>query len=70
VGSTLSDGKVLLRLALYSLTVSIRNEPLTYSSLIYNSNNITLPGTTHYPESYMYEGQQQQYISSQDNCMQ
>ena len=70
MGSILSDGKVLLRLALYSLTESIRNEPLTYSSLIYNSNNITLPGTTHYAESYMYEGQQQQYISSQDNCMQ
>jgi hypothetical protein len=53
VGSTLSDGKGLLRLALYSLIESIRNEPLKYSSLIYNSNSISLPG-------------QHQYISSQD----
>ena len=47
---------------------SIRNEPVKYSSLIcyHNNNNISLPGTTHYPASYMYEGQQQQYISSQD----
>jgi hypothetical protein len=56
-----------LRLALYSLIESIRNEPVKYSSLIYN-NNVSLPGTTHYPASFMYGGQQQQqqYISSQD----
>ena len=53
VGSTLSDGKGLLRLALYSLIESIRKEPVKYSSLIYNSNSISLPG-------------QHQYISSQD----
>jgi hypothetical protein len=53
VGSTLSDGKGLLRLALYSLIESIRNEPVKFSSLVYSSNSISLPG-------------QQQYISSQD----
>ena len=46
-------GKGLLRLSLYSLIESIRNEPVKYSSLIYNSNSISLPG-------------QQQYVSSQD----
>ena len=69
VSSILSDGKGLLRLALYSVMESIRNEPVKYSSLIcyHNNNNISLPGTTHYPASCMYEGrQQQQYISSQD----
>ena len=69
VSSILSDGKVLLRLALYSLMESIRNEPVKYSSLICyhnNNNNISLPGSTHYPASIMYGGQQQQYISSQD----
>jgi chromosome segregation ATPase len=45
VGSTLSDGKGLLRLALYSLIESIRNEPVKFSSLVYSSNNsISLPG--------------------------
>jgi hypothetical protein len=69
VSSILSDGKGLLRLSLYSLIESIRNEPVKYSSLIYyhNNNNISLPGTTHYPASSMYGGQQrQQYILSQD----
>jgi predicted transcriptional regulator len=70
VSSILHDGKVLLRLALYSLMESIRNEPIKYSSLICyhnNNNNISLPGITHYPASYMYGGgEQQQYISSQD----
>jgi hypothetical protein len=31
-----------------------------------NNNNISLPGITHYPASYMYGGEQQQCISSQD----
>jgi archaellum component FlaC len=53
VGSILSDRKGLLRLALYSLIESIRNEPVKYGSLTYNSNSISLPG-------------QQQYVSSQD----
>jgi hypothetical protein len=52
VDSTLSDGKGLLRLALYSLMESIRNEPVKYSSLIcYNG---------------IYGLQQQQYTSSQN----
>jgi hypothetical protein len=63
VDSILSDGKVLLRLALYSLIESIRNEPVKYSSLIcYHNNN----ETTHYPASFMHGGQQQLYISSRD----
>ena len=71
VSSILSDGKGLLGLALYSLMESIRNESAKYSSLICyhnnNSNNISLPGITHYPASYMYgEQQRQQSISSQD----
>jgi hypothetical protein len=54
VSSILSDGKGLLRLALYSLMESIRNEPVKYSSLICyhnNNNNISLLGITHYPAS-------------------
>jgi hypothetical protein len=71
VSSILSDGKGLLRLALYSLMESIRNEPIKYSPLICyynNNNNFSLPGSTHYPASYMYGGgeQRQQSISSQD----
>jgi archaellum component FlaC len=61
VGSTLSDGKGLLRLALYSLIESIRNEPVKYSSLIYYNN---MYSTT--DSSYMHEERKQQYVSSQD----
>jgi hypothetical protein len=62
VSSILSDGKLLLRLALYSLIESIRNEPVKYNSLIYYNK---VSSTT--DSSYMYEGRQQpQYISSQD----
>jgi hypothetical protein len=60
VGSILSDGKVLLRLALYSLIESIRNDPVKYGSLIYYNN---MYSTT--DSSYMYVGRQQ-YVSSQD----
>jgi transposase len=64
VDSILSDGKVLLRLALYSVMESMRNEPVKYSSLIcYHNNNNE---TTHYPASFMHGGQQQLYISSRD----
>jgi hypothetical protein len=38
---------------LYSLIESIRNEPVKFSSLVYNSDSISLPG-------------QHQYVSSQD----
>jgi hypothetical protein len=52
VSSILSDGKGLLRLALYSIMESIRNEPVKYSPLIcYNG---------------IYGLQQQQYTSSQN----
>ena len=66
VSSILSDGKVLLRLALYSLIESIRNEPFKYSSLIYNTDNISLPGTTHYPASSTAWRTTTTAISSQD----
>jgi transposase len=53
VSSILSDGKVLLGLALYSVMESIRNEPVKYSSLIcYNG---------------IYGLQQQKYTSSSQN---
>jgi hypothetical protein len=61
MGNTLSDGKGLLRLALYSLIESIRNEPVKYSSLIYYNNMYSTMDS-----SYMHEERQQQYVSSQD----
>jgi hypothetical protein len=54
-------GKGLLRLSLYSLIESIRNEPVKYGSLIYYNN---MYSTT--DSSYMHEERQHQYISSQD----
>jgi hypothetical protein len=62
VSSILSDGKVLLRLALYSLIESIRNDPVKYSSLFLCNN---IPSTTMTNSSYMY-GEQQQYLLVQD----
>jgi hypothetical protein len=68
VSNTLSNGKVLLRLALDSLIESIRNEPVKYSPLIYYYNNMS--PTTRTNSFCMYGGrqqqQQQQYIPSQD----
>jgi hypothetical protein len=65
VSSILSDGKVLLRLALDSLIGSIRNDPAKYSPLIYYYNNVS--PTTRTNSFCMYGGQQQQqYIPSQD----
>ena len=69
VGSTLSDGKGLLRLALYSLIESIRNEPVKYGSLIcyyYNNNNLSSSSTitTDYSSQYYGAsyGQQHDYF--------
>jgi hypothetical protein len=55
VSSFLSDGKGLLRLALYSLIDSIRNEPVKYSPLICNNNY----NSQYYDASY---GQQHVYF--------
>jgi archaellum component FlaC len=54
VGSTLSDEKGLLRLALYSLIESIRNEPVKYSSLIYynNMSSTTTDSGDYFTEHY------------------
>ena len=68
VSSTLSDGKGLLRLALYSLIESIRNEPVKYGSLIcyYNNNNNLSSSTitTDYSSQYYGAsyGQQHDYF--------
>jgi hypothetical protein len=66
VGSTLSDGKGLLRLALYSLIESIRNEPVKYGSLIcyYNNNNNLSSSstiTTDYSSQYYGASYRQQH---------
>jgi hypothetical protein len=58
VGSILSDGKVLLRLALDSLIQSIRNEPVKYSCLIYYNMSLT---TTDFPVSDKYSSSQDHY---------
>jgi hypothetical protein len=59
---TLSNGKMLLKLALLSLVESIRNNPGKYSSLLYHnvSSSITDYSSQYY-ESYMYK--QKQYTS-------
>jgi hypothetical protein len=57
VSSILSDGKGLLRLALYSLMESIRNEPVKYSSLIcYNNNTDLYSSSTTADYSSQYYG--------------
>ena len=60
VHNVLSDRKMVLKLALLSLTESIRKEPDKYSQLIYHNT----PSTTNYNSQY-YDtasyGQQQQY---------
>ncbi len=56
--STLSDGKLLLRLAVLSIIESIRNNPDKYSSLIYNKNTCSSKSKTDYSN--------QQYFSPMD----
>ena len=64
--SILSDTKMLLKLALLSLTESMRKDPDKYISLIYHNNTYS---DTEYNSQY-YEtasyGQQQQQYPSQD----
>ena len=63
VHSVLSDRKMLLKLALLSLTDSMKNDPDKYSHLIHNNNTSSTPRTqaTDY-DTASYE-QQQQYPS-------
>jgi hypothetical protein len=59
---TLSNGKMLLKLALLSLVESIRNNQGKYSSLLYhNVSSSTTDYSSQYYESYMYK--QKQYTS-------
>ena len=63
VHSTLSDQKMVLKLALLSLTESMRKDPDKYSHLIHNNNTSSTPriqATDYDSASY---GQQQQYLS-------
>ena len=64
--SILSDAKMLLKLALLSLTESMRKDPDKYSSLIYHNNtssNADYSSQYYAADSY---GQQQQQYPSQD----
>ena len=63
VHSIMSDRRMVLKLALLSLTDSMKNDPDRYSHLIYNNNTSSIPRTKvtdYYTASY---GQQQQYPS-------
>jgi predicted metal-dependent hydrolase len=63
VNSILSDKKMVLKLALLSLTESMRKDPDKYSHLIHNNNTSSTPriqATDYDSASY---GQQQQYLS-------
>ena len=61
--SILSDAKPLLRIALLSLTESMRKDPDKYSSLIYHNNtSSTADYSSQYYSTDSY-GQQQQYPS-------
>ena len=63
VDSVLSDRRIVLKLALLSLTDSMKNDPDKYSHLIHNNNTSSTPrtqATDYYTASY---GQQQQYPS-------
>lgn len=69
VHSVLLDRKMLLKMALLSLTESMRKDPDTYSSLMYNSMSSSIPKTQSigYSSNQHYgpasSGQQQQYPS-------
>jgi hypothetical protein len=58
VVSILSDAKPLLRIALLSLTESMRKDPSKYSSLIYHNTSSTADYSGQYYSSDSY-GQQQ-----------
>ena len=58
VVSILSDAKPLLRIALFSLTESMRKDPSKYSSLIYHNTSSTADYSGQYYDTASY-GQQQ-----------
>ena len=58
----MSDAKPLLRIALLSLTESMRKDPSKYSSLIYHNTSSTADYSGQYYSTDSY-GQQQQYPS-------
>ena len=62
VRSILSDAKPLLRIALLSLTESMRKDPSKYSSLIYHNTSSTADYSGQYYSNASY-GQQQQHPS-------
>ena len=65
VHSIMSDRRMVLKLALLSLTDSMKNDPDRYSHLIYNNNTSSTPRTQvtdYYTASYGQQ-QQQQYPS-------
>ena len=62
VRSILSDAKPLLRIALLSLTESMRKDPSKYSSLIYHNTSSTADYSGQYYSTDSY-GQQQQHPS-------
>src|ERR1051326_742042 len=65
VHSTLSDQKMVLKLALLSLTESMKNDPNKYSHLIYNNNTSSTPSRTQATDydTSSYGQHQQQYPS-------
>ena len=67
VNSILSNSKMLLKLALLSLSESMRKDPDKYSSLIYHNTPSNADYNNQcYAASYMYGQQQQQQYPSQD----
>lgn len=62
VHNVLSDRRMVLKLALLSLTESIRKEPDKYSQLIYHNTPSTANYNSQYYDTASY-GQQQQYPS-------
>ena len=63
VASILSDAKPLLRIALLSLTESMRKDPSKYSSLIYHNNTSSIADYSSQYYSADSYGQQQQHPS-------
>jgi hypothetical protein len=63
VHSILSDRRTVLKLALLSLTDSIKNDPDKYSLLIYHNTPSTINFNSQYYDAASYRQQQQQYPS-------
>jgi hypothetical protein len=63
---TLSDGKMLLKLALLTIIESIRNNPDKYSSLIYNKNTCFPKSKTDYSNQQDFSSMDGQYRPRED----